>query len=124
MTDKTAGRILDGLPQDLLSTFSVRSKETIELPQELRNSGASWALRLFDTGEATQVDERHDLGERPAYELRRLVGIGGQGEVWEAIQRSLDRTIAVKRLPGGMGPTTGASDISVGGFRQEATIST
>ncbi len=49
--------------------------------------------------------DRHDLNPR------RTIGRGGQGEIWEAVQVSLNRTIAVKRLLGtagsGKGPTTG-----------------
>jgi tetratricopeptide (TPR) repeat protein/serine/threonine protein kinase len=36
--------------------------------------------------------------EIPAYELLRVVGRGGCGEIWEARQSSLDRIVAVKRI--------------------------
>lgn len=35
---------------------------------------------------------------KPTYELRRMVGRGGNGEVWEAWQNSLGRIVAVKQL--------------------------
>lgn len=35
---------------------------------------------------------------QPQYHLRRVVGRGGMGEVWEAVQCSLGRVVAVKRL--------------------------
>jgi tetratricopeptide (TPR) repeat protein len=35
------------------------------------------------------------------YRLIREIGRGGMGSVWEAIEESLDRTVAVKRLPPG-----------------------
>jgi len=60
------------------------------------------------TGESTKytfgtVDDS-DVGEALAargqveYRLRRVVGEGGFGQVWEGLQESLDRVIAVKRL--------------------------
>jgi serine/threonine protein kinase len=39
-----------------------------------------------------------DSSDRAAYHLRRQIGVGGMGEVWEAQQRELGRTIALKRL--------------------------
>lgn len=35
---------------------------------------------------------------KDGYELRQMIGRGGMGEVWEAVQRSLDRVVAVKRV--------------------------
>ena len=37
--------------------------------------------------------------ELPGYELMRILGRGGMGEVWLARQQSLQRTVAVKLLP-------------------------
>lgn len=34
----------------------------------------------------------------PAYILREMIGSGGFGEVWEGVQTSLDRIVAIKRL--------------------------
>lgn len=41
---------------------------------------------------------------------RRAIGRGGQGEIWEAVQVSLNRTIAVKRLLEPSGPARSAAD--------------
>ena len=45
---------------------------------------------------AARFDAGSVLAER--YELRRLIGRGGMAEVWEARDRQLDRTVAVKLL--------------------------
>lgn len=39
----------------------------------------------------------------PAYEVIRLIGRGGMGAVYEALQKSLRRKVAIKILPGGGG---------------------
>lgn len=58
----------------------------------------------------------------PMYELQRRVAVGGMGEIWEATQNSLERTIAVKRIRTDRGSP---SDLPyrVDQFRQEALIS-
>ena len=60
-----------------------------------------------------------------AFTLRRLIGEGGFGEVWEAEQTSLRRTIAVKRLrndPGTVGTAEFTDELRLAEvrFRQEA----
>lgn len=50
------------------------------------------------------------------FRLVRLVGEGGMGRVYEARQRSLDRTVALKVLSPGLS----LSDSAVRGFKQEA----
>ena len=36
--------------------------------------------------------------ELPGYRIRRCIGAGGMGEVFEAVEESLDRVVAIKRL--------------------------
>src|SRR5262249_49061227 len=53
------------------------------------------------------------LGE---YRLVRLVGKGGMGLVFEAVQEPLDRRVALKVLP----PTLGFAPLAIERFRREA----
>jgi serine/threonine protein kinase len=52
-----------------------------------------------------------------AYQLRRQIGVGGMGEVWEAQQRELGRTVALKRLREGK-----QSPANVRLFKSEARL--
>ncbi|HJS46516.1 MAG TPA: serine/threonine-protein kinase, partial [Gemmatimonadales bacterium] len=51
----------------------------------------------------------------PAYELVRLVGAGGMGQVWLAVEGALHRPVAVKVLHPGLG----ASEVARHRFRRE-----
>ncbi|MCB2155949.1 tetratricopeptide repeat protein [bacterium] len=90
-------------------------------------SPSPWILETqLDVGEGTPVESAKPDSEHapPGYRLRRVIGIGGIGEVWEATQPSLGRVIAVKRLRGDIyegGATFGRTPhMFEHAFRQEA----
>jgi serine/threonine protein kinase len=76
---------------------------TLEPPASKREQ---LAHSTHATGRVISVDEpgasaaQSDTAEG-AYHLRRQIGVGGMGEVWEAQQRELGRTVALKRLRDG-----------------------
>jgi serine/threonine protein kinase len=52
----------------------------------------------FPAGKSDASAENEAAPSAPSYELLRLIGRGGCGEVWEARQGSLRRLVAVKRV--------------------------
>ncbi|HEY1123473.1 MAG TPA: protein kinase, partial [Haloferula sp.] len=54
----------------------------------------------------------------PAYEVRRLIGRGGMGAVFEAVQRDLQRRVAIKVLAPSLADVPGLT----GRFRHEARL--
>ena len=67
-------------------------------PPEAPGSVDSWAgLR-----QAGRLEDRYDMRER--------LGVGGMGEVWQAVDRRLERPVAVKRLRGDLVRHPGALD--------------
>ncbi len=53
---------------------------------------------VHEMGEKSPEEHYPHMHGAPAFTLLRMVGIGGMGEVWEAIQSSLRRRVAIKRL--------------------------
>ena len=63
-----------------------------------------------DLGALVEGWEGADVGEplEQRYDLRKRLGSGGMGEVWEALDRRLNRPVAVKRLKPGLVSRRGA----------------
>jgi photosystem II stability/assembly factor-like uncharacterized protein len=79
----------------------VDSDPTLILPPGMtpsgRTSGESSAGAASHRWEPPTVEEMRLL--LPAYEVRRLIGRGGMGAVYEGLQKTLDRPVAIKVLP-------------------------
>jgi len=83
----------------------------------------------LDSEVATAAPRKHEAGAgqdthtRQGYSLIERVGTGGMGEVWAAIQSTLERPVAVKRMLTGRRPNAeGAGHVSASEFRQEAMV--
>ena len=84
-------------------------------PQERCQKRLEEAERLKDANQVKAREAGSTLGE---YELRRAIGRGGMGVVYEAWQPSMQRTVALKVLPGGL-----LADLkAVARFEREAQI--
>lgn len=128
------------LSQDSLATY----EKLLPLPSESATLGAvqkrGYTLRL-SVGESARPEESSSptmavpanseqeqplpSGEiQPAYHLIDIIGRGGMGEVWQAVQYSLGRTVAVKRLKLRRDETMpDMLSVAVRSFREEAFFS-
>jgi serine/threonine protein kinase/tetratricopeptide (TPR) repeat protein len=89
--DGGEGRAPAGLPTDPSDTFDPSAS-----PGRLVSDTAPTVATLDPPMEEEAEASRRD--DSSPFRLSRLIGRGGFGEVWEATQLSLGRTVAVKRL--------------------------
>lgn len=76
-----------------------RAPSTIAVPMRSRTSIALPVWNVARKDEYDPADtQQHPTPGKTSFALRSLVGKGGFGEVWEAVQGSLGRLVAVKRL--------------------------
>lgn len=122
MDDDTrpAGNPLETFSPDRTHALPRRaSDETLPAPAGL--PGDATGTMAAPAGSAGDAEL---LGSAPPFVLRRRIGMGGMGEVWEAVQSKLSRPIAVKRLRSDLSEGSGTTPADVAAlrllFRQEA----
>lgn len=79
------------------------------------------AATLVETGRVripSRRPEPQDYPNLPGYEIQGILGRGGMGVVYRAVQSNLRRSVALKVLPSVMGTT---NPTAVARFRREAT---
>lgn len=102
--------VLAGMPEDTSQSWrpvppsessdkaEAYFRETRIIDSEATTDGApvlSPSKRLETT--TSPAEPAHESLEA-SYHLRRVIGQGGQGEIWQAVQVVLDRQVAVKRI--------------------------
>ena len=75
-------------------------------------------LATYDSLDAVGVGAERELGTLGDYTLRRQIGRGGMGVVYEAWENSMDRAVALKVLPA----SVAADEKAVTRFTQEARL--
>lgn len=129
------------LPEDSLASYNPEHSHFIPLigsptprPHHAEFPTESIQLSRWSISAAQDPDETHVPAQSgplpipttsgPAFRMLRMVGRGGFGEVWESIQVSLDRVVAVKRLRIDLQERQGEAPASGGelerNFHQEA----
>jgi serine/threonine protein kinase len=94
--DKDAEHLPTDLPEDPVQTYSCQ-RATPWRDQITPPTGLPVWTTTRATGEAGRPGEEASPAES-TFVLREMVGQGGFGEVWEAVQVSLGRLVAVKRI--------------------------
>jgi len=100
----------DGLPDDAGQTFDPTRTKVYE--------SRSWESADGSSGDDVPPVKRSPIGD--PFKLHRFIDRGGYGEVWEATQTSLRRTVALKRLREDAMPTDPGRARRVDDFRREA----
>ena len=85
----------------------------------------TWSLAAGTDGPAAQPTAA--AGVAPSYRLLKPIARGGMGDVWEAVQTSLGRVVAVKQMRARPAATPGSTDEDDSrrrllAFRQEALV--
>ena len=128
MPDRLDTPLFEGWPDDPSVTYNPDRTQTAPSTGDapagpdmgpIATGLASWALVPPDSKPPSSTGQ-------PVYRLGRVVGVGGFGEVWEAVQTSLDRVVALKRprrsleLPDRTSRATARLGAHL--FRQEALV--
>src|SRR5262245_13251937 len=87
-------RILEQLPED---AFSARIREFAG-----RSTSVATETPLPEQTETTAPELPPGLREHPRYQVLSLLGTGGMGTVYRAVQRHMDRVVALKVLHRGL----------------------
>src|SRR5688572_3104834 len=85
------------LPEDVHTSFNPDRTSPIDpkIDEADLNRGLSmWPVTMSHG----PTREAGPPAESVAYIFKKLIGEGGFGEVWESVQTSLDRVVAVKRM--------------------------
>ncbi len=118
MTDDVRTRVLRELPDDATETFDPAKCRFAELGAREDDPTVGYGTAAHGGGHEGPVHA--ELNGATGYELHRIIGRGGFAEVWEATQRSLRRTVAVKRLREDVARDEKAARLASEGFRSEA----
>jgi serine/threonine protein kinase len=127
--DDTAARLCNVTPMD--SSVTARAHEhdrvTTDPLHSIRPDAAVAATVAEPSTEArppAAAPHTPTVALAAEFRLRRMLGQGGFGEVWEAVQSSLHRLVAVKRMRADAGEGLGASTVAAlrEGFRVEAVV--